>query len=171
MFFSQYLFEFGRMPRHGLSSQGSKQSSAIIQSVLDCQSPNKRLLQREIVKEKQTFSTIKVLCQLEIINILCLLGNESNTAMKLLDAEMIFIRAAVCLVSLTGCLWHLMDISNIYFSYATNVNVDFERNPVVEIPGVTICTNVSLAINQGYMRSKYSREMTANQVCGVNDVR
>ena len=61
----------------------------------------------------------------------------------------------IFLISLVGCLWQLTDMSNIYFSYETNVNVKFERETMVQIPGITICTNLSLTVNEDYMLDRY----------------
>ena len=70
--------------------------------------------------------------------------------------EVLLIRLMVSLVSLSGCLWHLSDISKIYFNYETNVNVNFEREIMVSIPGVTICINVSHTIREDYIKEKYT---------------
>lgn len=75
--------------------------------------------------------------------------------MKCLDIEIIMIRAIVAIISLSGCIWHLADISTIYFSYETNVNVRFEHEVPVRVPGVTICTNASLTIREDYMLERY----------------
>jgi hypothetical protein len=99
----------------------------------------------------------------EMLNATMLQGNSKQRAkrakernkMKCLDIEIIIIRAIVCLISLTGCIWHLTDISKIYFSYETDVNVDFEREVMVQIPGMTVCINASLAAREDYIISKY----------------
>lgn len=75
--------------------------------------------------------------------------------MKCLDIEIFVIRAIVCIMSMSGCIWHLTDISSIYFSYETDVNVDFEREVMVQIPGVTICINSSLTVREDYITSRF----------------
>lgn len=56
----------------------------------------------------------------------------------------------VSIVSLFGCIWHLSDVSGIYFAYDTTINVNFEREIMVELPGITICTDVSWTFAKQY---------------------
>lgn len=58
--------------------------------------------------------------------------------------EILLIRAIVFAVSLSGCFWHLIDVSRIYHSGETNVLVNFERDVMVPLPAVTICIDASL---------------------------
>ena len=83
--------------------------------------------------------------------------------MKFLDVEILLIRAIVCVISLSGCIWHLSDISNIYFSYETDVSVNFEREVMVQIPGVTICINSSLAVREDYFIKKQLQVKNSSQ--------
>ncbi|OTF75638.1 degenerin-like protein [Euroglyphus maynei] len=59
------------------------------------------------------------------------------------------------LIAFLGCVWQLIDVSRIYFAYDTNVNVMFEREIKVEIPGVTICANLGMIANEDYLRENY----------------
>lgn len=98
---------------------------------------------------------------------------RTNNKMKCLDIEIIFIRAFVAVISLLGCIWHLADISTIYFSYDTNVNVRFEHEVPVRVPGVTICTNASLTIREDYMAERYPQLRAAlrdRQVSGLHNL-
>lgn len=56
---------------------------------------------------------------------------------------------------LLGCIWHVYDISSIYFSYSTTVSVKFEREVRVELPAVTICTNTSYVTRHDYMKRRF----------------
>lgn len=75
--------------------------------------------------------------------------------MKCIDVEILLIRTVVSLISLFGCMWHLSDISRIYFSYETTVNVNFEQDSMVPIPGVTVCVNVSKTIREEYFYQRF----------------
>lgn len=88
---------------------------------------------------------------------------------KFLEIEIISIRTFVAIVSLFGCIWQSVDISNIYFSYDTNVNVRFEHEVPVQVPGVTICANVRPMIREDYMIKRYPQLvdiLKENQVRG-----
>ena len=65
------------------------------------------------------------------------------------------LHSLIFLISLVGCLLQLTDVSSIYFAYDTTVNVNFENEIVVQIPGITICTNLSLTVNEDYMLDRY----------------
>jgi len=84
--------------------------------------------------------------------------------MKCLEVEILVIRTIVCLFSLSGCIWHLTDISSIYFSYETDVNVDFEREAMVQIPGVSICINSTLTAREDYLVHKFPELVNATQI-------
>lgn len=75
--------------------------------------------------------------------------------MKCIEAEALFIRIVVAVISLTGCLWHLADISGIYFRYETDVHVNFEREAMVQLPGVTVCLNSSLTVREDFIASRF----------------
>lgn len=73
--------------------------------------------------------------------------------MKFFEIDVFY--SIVSIISLSGCLLHLTDVSSIYFSYETNVNVDFERENMVEIPGVTICTNSTFTLSNEFIDKNY----------------
>ncbi|XP_046912658.2 uncharacterized protein LOC124493606 [Dermatophagoides farinae] len=63
------------------------------------------------------------------------------------------------LLAVLGCVWQLIDVSRIYFAYDTNVNVMFERETAVEIPGVTICMDLFKVANEEYLEEHYSKQL------------
>ncbi len=79
--------------------------------------------------------------------------------MKFIEYEILIIRVVICLVSLAGCVWHVSDISQIYFSYKTNVNVRFEREVMIQMPAITLCTNTSFVARQQYLMQKFPNHL------------
>ena len=53
----------------------------------------------------------------------------------------------------------MCDISKLYFSYKTNVNIQFETEARVELPGVTLCTNTSYVIESEYLRQSFGSHL------------
>lgn len=63
------------------------------------------------------------------------------------------------LLALFGCFCHLIAVSRIYFAYNTNMNVIFERETKIDLPAITICTNITKLANENYLLKKYSSEL------------
>ena len=79
---------------------------------------------------------------------------------KTIECEVLIIRIVFCVISLMGCVWHVIDISHIYFSYETTVNVQFKREVVVEMPAITLCTNISYVTRYEYLKDRYANELS-----------
>ena len=79
---------------------------------------------------------------------------------KRFKTEKLVIRILFCLVSLMGCVWQVLDISGVYFAYETTVSVQFKREVIVEMPALTICTNISYAANTTYLRHRYADQLS-----------
>nr|XP_046912508.1 uncharacterized protein LOC124493476 [Dermatophagoides farinae] len=63
------------------------------------------------------------------------------------------------LLALFGCLCHLIAVSRIYFAYNTDMNVIFKRETKIDIPAITICSNISKMANEVYLLGKYSTKL------------
>ncbi|CAG2103926.1 unnamed protein product [Medioppia subpectinata] len=79
------------------------------------------------------------------------------------------VRAIVCLALLIGCIWHIVNVSVIYFRYETTVSVVLEKAQVIELPSFTICTNVSYAIDADYLRHRYPNDTALANITDTNE--
>ena len=61
-----------------------------------------------------------------------------------------------------GCVYQVLDISYLYFNYKTNVNVRLERESIVEIPALSICTNVTQTIKIDYLLERFPQSLDIN---------
>lgn len=86
---------------------------------------------------------------------------------RCIEIEVFIIRMIIGLISFIGCVWHVSDVSGIYFSYETDVNVYFERETMVQIPGVTLCMNSSLLVREDYIVKRFPEiyNLTSFKVC------
>nr|XP_027199509.1 uncharacterized protein LOC113793650 [Dermatophagoides pteronyssinus] len=96
--------------------------------------------------QKESFSLVQYL--------LSSCGLQHLSTMKHLDSLDI-LYAVGSLIAFLGCVWQLIDVSRIYFAYDTNVNVMFEREVKVEIPGITVCANLGMIANEDYLLEHY----------------
>ncbi|CAG2104717.1 unnamed protein product, partial [Medioppia subpectinata] len=79
------------------------------------------------------------------------------------------VRAIVCLALLMGCIWHIVDISVIYFRYETTVSIVLDRAQLIELPAITICTNVSHVIDTEYLRHRYPNDTALVNITDTNE--
>ncbi|CAG2105146.1 unnamed protein product [Medioppia subpectinata] len=79
------------------------------------------------------------------------------------------VRAIVCLALLIGCIWHIVDISVIYFRYETTVSTVLDIAQVVELPAITICTNVSYVVDADYLRYRYPNDTALANITDTNE--
>ncbi|CAG2108183.1 unnamed protein product, partial [Medioppia subpectinata] len=79
------------------------------------------------------------------------------------------VRAIVCLALLIGCIWHIVNVSVIYFRYETTVSVVLKKAQVVELPSFTICTNISYAVDADYLRHRYPNDTALANITDTNE--
>lgn len=56
------------------------------------------------------------------------------------------------------CIWQIYDVSLIYFSYSTTVDVRFDDDPVIELPAITIVADISKNIKENYLKEKFGKK-------------
>src|SRR5689334_15382699 len=61
-----------------------------------------------------------------------------------------------------GCVYQVLDISYLYFNYKTVVNVRLGRESIVEIPALSVCTNVSQIIKTDYLEERFPQSVNEN---------
>jgi hypothetical protein len=83
------------------------------------------------------------------------LVNNISVKMKNVKYELTPIYLLFCLILLAGCIWHVLGVSRLYFEYKTNVNVRFERERLVQMPAITICSNVTQTIRRDYLMKRF----------------
>ncbi|CAG2103925.1 unnamed protein product [Medioppia subpectinata] len=77
-------------------------------------------------------------------------------------------RAIVCLALLIGCIWHIVDISVIYFRYETTVSTVLETAQVIELPAITLCTRVHYVTDWEYLRRRYPNDTALANITDQN---
>ena len=78
--------------------------------------------------------------------------------MKEIHYKLSVFKVFLLLVLLIGCVYQVLDISYLYFQYKTNINVRLVKESVVEMPALTICTNVSQTIRSDYLMNRFNNE-------------
>ena len=72
------------------------------------------------------------------------------------------IAKVLCLI---GCAYQSVEISKIYFLYKTTINVIYERNNDIELPGISICTEKSLMFKKEQNNiKKINKNSTIGQI-------
>ena len=72
--------------------------------------------------------------------------------------ELSVFNAIIFAILLIGCVYQVLDISHLFFSRQTNISVKLHKDSVVDLPAITICTNVSHTVNARYLEEVFGKD-------------
>src|SRR6266487_4422975 len=88
------------------------------------------------------------------------LGTIERKAWEVKDTKttIFWFNIIITIICSIGCIWHIYDISEVYFSFPTTTSVEIVKPEMYELPSVTFCLRLHQLFSRRKLKERLSRD-------------